>query len=1011
MRFPSSFLVWLLLCGLPFQMFGQRTTVSNAHLVKTYTFYKNADPSLNHLNYFDAMAIAMRLSPQSKMVLQEESAGENGYTHFKYQQFHEGLPVFGNRYILHEKDGKVMTATGQYSPQVNVSATPGINATTAVAFAKQTMKAREYSTKQAAPILCFVDPAFPKVSENLRLVYQVDLHSTTPFDKRRYFVDASSGKIIKQLPLILQEGVPSKAKTRYYGMQNITTDSIASQEFVLRDLTRGEGIFIFNGDGSDFTNTSSTWDLTNAEQDEVALDAHYCTQSYYDMLLADYNWRGQDGQGKAFNAYVHDGDYVNAFWDGEASRYGDGDCNYGPLTTLEVMGHEFTHGIIDYTSQLVYDGESGAINESLADMFGKMLERKTDPTNFSWLLGHSFRLSPDVEPLRVMNDPNVLEMPAYYKGQYWIDGNGVHTNSSIGNLWFSMLMDGKQGTNEAGVAFNVPALGVNKVGQIIFQTNKNYLTASSNYNAFYQYSVEVAETLYGVNSAEAQAVKEAWKAVGLPAGSTNSFDLAIEQESFSVEKLCDVGLYISVKFKVINRGTVAYTPSMFGSVTLSSFTSSNYTVNLTTPIAPGEAFEIQVNNWLLAASVAGFAQVSADLDLFDDNLDNNYGYKYYSVQEFPANDLRFYTFLTGEKCFATSQHIQMYVNNNSCETIAAGTVLNFMATDDQENQVWASPPYTLDEDLPGDASLYLDYEMPPVTSDLIFTLLYPADPNPENNEYYAEARQYLPIIGNYLNDFETDYGEDEYLALPYNFVESNMLYQNTHYFATTGEYTEPEDFQRCTDVASIFNSEYAPGITANLRACLDFSSSPAPALEFDMVQFRNQYAEAANYSQSSMLQAKWKGTENGNQIIFGQQEAVSKHHNIPLPAYFKGELDFIFYTELGQWLPQTSYLTEDDFVLLDNVRLSAPTSGIDELSANFPVLLSPNPAQETTTIQAKDGIKTILLQNLNGQTLRTLQVHANSQDLDLKGLTNGFYLLNIQLENGQQGVKKLVKMD
>ena len=126
MKVQSILFSWVFLLCLPLQMFGQKNTLSNAHLVKTYKFYQNADPGLNHLNYFEAMAGKMLLSAQSKMVLTEAVAGKNGYSHFKYQQFQEGLPIFGSRYFLHEKDGKVVNATGHYSPQATGAATPGI---------------------------------------------------------------------------------------------------------------------------------------------------------------------------------------------------------------------------------------------------------------------------------------------------------------------------------------------------------------------------------------------------------------------------------------------------------------------------------------------------------------------------------------------------------------------------------------------------------------------------------------------------------------------------------------------------------------------------------------------------------------------------------------------------------------------------------------------------------------------------------------------------------------------
>ncbi|MEO6037972.1 MAG: M4 family metallopeptidase [Saprospiraceae bacterium] len=1009
----SCFLLagWVLLLSLPFLAFGQKAQLSKAQIAKNYTFYQNTDPSLDHRNYFEAMRGQMLLSAGSDLVLTEETADPTGYLHFRYQQFQSGVPVFGCRYTLHEKDGKIVTATGRYSPQVMTDLRPVINATTAVAFARRAMQAKEYAARPIEPKLCLIDPAFPEYSETLRLAYQVDLLAIEPYDKRRYFVDATSGQIIRQFPLLLPEGVPGKAHTHYYGVQNITTDSIAPQEFVLRDPTRGGGIFIYNEEtGDPFTNTSSTWDLTNANGDEVALDVHYCTQEYYDMMLADYNWQGQDGQGKALRANVHGGDFANAFWNGESSSFGDGDCNYGPLTTLEVVGHEFTHGMIDYSSQLVYNGESGAINESLADMFGKMLERKADAANFSWDLGHSFLLGPEVKPFRVMDDPKSVQMPAYYQGEFWEDGNDVHYNSSIGNLWFSMLVDGRQGVNEQGAAFNVPALGIGKTGQIVFQVNKNYFTESSDYHAFYEYSFAVAQALYGAGSVEAQAVEEAWKAVGLTGGPAGSvFDLGFSDNSFEINHYCGLGQYLPVKFQIKNTGTVAYTPSMQGTVILSDFGLADHTVYLTSPIAPGEVFDVEVNNWLQATS-SGFITVYAELSLTDDNPENNNWFVYYNVKEQLADDLTLYAEVSAPKCFAAKQEAGMYVTNNSCETVPGGTVLNFTATDDSGNLIWTSPPYALTEDLPGFGSVYTTFEVPLVSGYLNFNLIYANDSDQSNNQATSYGQVYLPITANYLNDFETNFGQDGYLEISGGF-EPTILYQNSHYFAASGQTLEPQEAQPCVNPLDVFDYPYVQGINASIHTCLDFSFSPAPVLQFDLAQFRNATTDTSNYLYSSMLQAKWRGNATGKETIFGQPEGVVTHHNILLPPFFKGDLDFTLYTLLGHSQLDPFFFGEDDFVLLDNLQLNAPTSGTEELSAANAVLLSPNPAGKTVRVRAAGAIKAIGLQNANGETLQRWQGQTTVHDLDLDGLANGFYLLNIQLENGQSTVKKLVKMD
>jgi len=1004
-----------IICALffnPFNpVFGQKKAPSNAHLLKTFSFFPNADPRLNHHNFFAEMAAQMHLSDKSVMVLTEQATDQLGITHFKYQQFHDGLPVFGCRYILHEQDGRILHANGRYSPQADVSPQPGITAATAVGLAKRAMNAQTYHERQAEPLLCFLDPAFPEVSEYLRLVYQVDIHSTAPFDKRRYFVDATNGKILSQFPLILNEGVPSTAKTRYYGTQHITTDSLAPQHFVLRDPTRGQGIFVLDNLWKVFTSTSSAWNLTNANRDEIALDAHYCAQEYYDMMLADYDWQGLDGNGKALNVRVHAGNFVNAFWDGESSHYGDGDCNYGPLTTLEVVGHEFTHGMIDYTSRLVYSSESGAINECLADIFGKLLERKTDPGNFSWALGHSFILNPESTPFRVMNDPNSKQMPAYYKGNYWFDGGGVHTNSAIGNLWFTMLVDGKQGVNEAGLAFSVPAIGADKAGQIVFQTNRFYLTESSNYNAFYHYSLAVAEAMFGAGSTEAFALKEAWKAVGLPSVPQGDvFDLRLSAPGFEDKNYCGIGQYLPVKFKVVNSGTVAYYPSMMGTISLANWLLTPLVVELKDTIAPGEVQNVEVTNWLLAEEL-GFNSVSIQIDIADDYPNNNTGYVHYNVAEFQSNDLQLYTFGRGTPCFAPTQLMNVYVTNNSCETVPVGTVLSFSATDDSGNLLWSSPPYSLLEELPGAGTLFLNYDIPTSYDGLNITLVHANDPNPYNNVHHVYQDISLPITGNYLNTFEQNFGMDGYLLFNSNTNLPSISYQNSAFFATTGVFNDPNSVQRCVDPFSVFDFPTTNGVTATLHACVDLSHAANPKLEFDLAQFRNLVAELTNDPYSSILQVKWEGNENGAQYFYGQPEGVVVHHNISLPAYFKGALTLSFYTEMGKWNIVSGNLGTDDFLLLDNLELSALSSNTTDVSPGSSIRVVPNPATNITTVSATEGLKSVQLQNPKGQILRTLELDAEQYSLDLNGLSNGVYFLNIQLANGQRVVKKLVKME
>ena len=113
--------------------------------------------------------------------------------------------------------------------------------------------------------------------------------------------------------------------------------------------------------------------------------------------------------------------YSNAFWDGESTTYGGGNCHtYRSFTTIDVVGHEFAHGLTEFNSGLVYTGEPASINESMSDIFGKALEFYTLPNQFTWTLGYRIPVLGS-DAIRSMSNPNLLKQKRYYKGKYWTE--------------------------------------------------------------------------------------------------------------------------------------------------------------------------------------------------------------------------------------------------------------------------------------------------------------------------------------------------------------------------------------------------------------------------------------------------------------------------------------------------------------------------------------------------------------------------------------------------------------
>ncbi len=1011
-----SLLALLLSLMLPAQSFGQAKRLSRAYFEKKYGHFGNPDSTLDHRNYFTAMAAKMGLPDPASMVLEQEVPGESGFTHFKFQQHHHGLPIVGCTYILHEKGGWVRSANGRFTPNPTEGDTPEIAPERALKNAQRAMAAKTFGEPLAAPALCFIDPAYPKVSEKLRLAFKVDVLALDPFDKKRFFVDALTGKVIAQLPLIAEQGVPSTASTKYYGTVGIVTDSIGPQNFVLSDPTRGDGISVTDLNLKKFTSTSSNWNLTNAKMDEVALDAHYCSTRYYDMMLADYGWNGLDGNGKGLKIQVHNNGAgsVNAFWDGDYINFGDGDCLYGPLTTMEVVGHEFTHGVVEFTSQLAYNSESGAINESLADMFGKA-RAKADPGNFSWKLGHSFALSAGKKPLGSSTTLKSVEMPAFYNGEFWDASNDVHVNSSIGNLWFSMLVDGKQGVNEAGETFDVPKIGMEGASRVAFATNKNYLTASSDYDDFYQTSLLAAEEVFGPGAAEVDAVKEAWKAVGLPAtvGGDPLFDLSVSMSGLDWQVSCEAGVYVPITVDVANVGNQPYLPAMGFAVNLSSGNLADSDISLTDPILPGEVFSLVVDDWFLPTD-PGDHWVNAGLLPGDDNFNNDFDYGGFTLAEFPENDLELYASAEPAGCFSPDYHLDLVVANRSCLPIPGGTNLPFSVEDGGGAVLWTGS-HTLADALPAGEYEYISLTAPlniTAPQTLVAKLNLAADPNLVDNEEPFDAPFTEGITSNYLNQFTDDTELVDRLANKTAIYPSILVdYLGKSYVGSTGFGEIGDDFVTCPDFLDNFDRIW-DGVNTLLDACVDFSQIQHSVAAFDMMQFRNSEATASGNQYSSMLQVSWSGSAGGSQVFLGQQEGKLVHHEIDLPPFFKGSVTLKLYTEVGN-----GELTTDDFpfadvVLLDNLRFKTNTTDIEEAPSVNGLSVSPNPTGGSLEVRSDGPIKTLELTALDGKLLKRQAVdNHRTASLDLDGLGGGVYFLRVEAAgSGEWSVRKVVKM-
>jgi Zn-dependent metalloprotease len=229
-----------------------------------------------------------------------------------------------------------------------------------------------------------------------------------------------------------------------------------------------------------------------------------------------------DGAGLPLEATVHFGEaYDNAFWDGERMVFGDGDGEIfrGFADSRSVVGHELTHGVIDHTAQLRYEGQSGALNEHIADVFGALVEQYAngqDAEAATWLIGEGvFTDAVEGRALRSMiapgtaydddvlgRDPQPDHMSRFIETTD--DHGGVHLNSGIPNRAFALA------SRELG------GFAWEHTGRIWYDVlTSGRLSTNATFAEFAGETVRVARALYGAESAETRAVANAWSSVGV----------------------------------------------------------------------------------------------------------------------------------------------------------------------------------------------------------------------------------------------------------------------------------------------------------------------------------------------------------------------------------------------------------------------------------------------------------------------------------------------------------------
>ncbi|GKQ41636.1 M4 family metallopeptidase [Streptomyces sp. A012304] len=479
-------------------------------------------------------ADAIGLGAQEKLVVRDVIKDADGSTHTRYERTYAGLPVLGGDLVVHESASGATEGVTK-ATKADVAVTDLTADVTQAAAEKQALKAAqaEGSTKSAA------DKAPRKVvwaaNGKPTLAYETVVggfqHDGTP-QELHVVTDAQTGAKLYEWEAI-QTGT---GHSQYNGTVTIGTAKSGST-YQLNDASRGahktynKARSTSSSAGTLFTDADDVWGtgtVTSSSTDQnAAVDAHYGAQVTWDFYKNVLGRNGIKNNGVAAYSRVHYGNaYVNAFWSDSCfcMTYGDGDGNVKPLTSLDVAGHEMTHGLTSNTAGLNYSGESGGLNEATSDILGTAVEfyaaNSKDPGDY--LIGEKVDIRGNGTPLRYMDQPSKDGSSA----NYWsssLGGMDVHYSSGPANHFFYLLSEGSGAKTINGVSYNSPTsngstitgIGRDKAVQIWYKALTTYMTSTTNYKGARTATLNAARDLYGSGSTEYNAVAATWSAVNV----------------------------------------------------------------------------------------------------------------------------------------------------------------------------------------------------------------------------------------------------------------------------------------------------------------------------------------------------------------------------------------------------------------------------------------------------------------------------------------------------------------
>ena len=460
--------------------------------------------------------------PSAELVVEKTFVDALGMTHARFQQMTHGIPVAGAELSAHyDALGHIASIDATYVAGLDgVDVNPSLTAGDAFALAKQAVGNDRLEHDGEDTLLVHT-----RAAGEARLAYRVTVRAMEADVPAVWVVtvDAKTGELLERyddLQTVQAQGVGVLGDTRTFEV------TASGGGYVMTDASGGAEVRTFTAQtlqatpGTQVASDSLTsWD-TGVPGAGAAVDAHTNAVAVYKYFKDRHGRNAIDGIGGALVSTAHFGkSYDNASWDGRGMIYGDGGAAFRPLSvSLDVVAHEFTHGVTQRTSKLAYMNQSGALNEAVSDIFGAFIEHVATPdATRNWLVGEALvKAGPALRDMKnpiAGRDPQPSHMSQFVNTQQ--DNGGVHINSGIvNNAAFLMTVGGVNPVSKVELGFSI---GWDRSEKLWYRANTVYFQSTTNFALAAEGVMQAAKDL-AFNRAELDIVDCAFKATGITPG-------------------------------------------------------------------------------------------------------------------------------------------------------------------------------------------------------------------------------------------------------------------------------------------------------------------------------------------------------------------------------------------------------------------------------------------------------------------------------------------------------------